>query len=132
MQIDETAKRGFGKYLKERRLSLGLTNKEVSSKLNISPSYLVDIEKGNRAAPLKHLTQLEDILLISEDEKNEFYDLAYQTHGNHLDINEYLDSHPTARKAVRLARDKNMSGEEFLDIVLSLTKENIEEEEIEK
>ena len=132
MDEKEIKKRAFGQFVRERRTNLGLSNREVSAKLNISSCYLTDIEKGNRRAPLKHLPALEEVLMLEKEELDKFYDLAYQTHGSHPDINEYLSTHPNARLAVRLARDKGLSGEEFLNIVLNFAEKDTTEEEIEK
>ena len=134
--MDEKNKRAFGQYLSEKIKDSGLRKTEVVNKIRISLPYLIDIEKGNRKAPLKHLKKLEELLNLNDEERNTFYDLAYQTHGNHPDINEYLSTHPYARLAIRLARDKKLSGEEFLELVLSLDKDNKNninnEEEFEK
>ena len=132
MFISEENKRAFGLYLAEKIKDSNLSKKEICDKIGISSSYLVDIVKGNRKAPLKHLKALESIFLFSEEDKNTFYDLAYQTHGNHLDINKYLEKNPAARLAIRLAQDKNMSGDEFLSLVLNFKKDNNNEEDLEK
>ena len=107
----------FGTYLKSRRTALGLTAREIAEKLNLSSVYICDIEKGNRHAPLGHLDQVAEILQVEESERDFFFDIAGCSHSNWPDINEYLEKNPNARKAIRLARDKNMLGEEFLKIV---------------
>lgn len=107
----------FGAYLKSRRTALGLGLREFADKLSLSPAYISDIEKGNRHAPSSHLEKVADILAVEKEEINSFYDLAGCSQSNWQDINEYLAQNPNARKAIRLARDKNMSGEEFLEIV---------------
>ena len=43
--------RTFGKFVRQRREELGKTVRGFAAELNITPAYLSDIEKGNRAAP---------------------------------------------------------------------------------
>lgn len=111
----------FGTYVKGRRSELDMTLKDFAISMNLSPAYISDIENGNRYAPLNYLDQAATILQVEDEEMNAFYDIAGCTHSNWPDINEYLKDKPYARKAIRLARDKNMSGEEFLEIVKSLS-----------
>ena len=111
----------FGVYVRGRRAELDMTLKEFANNMNLTPSYISDIENGNRYAPLKYLDEAASILQVEDEELNAFYDIAGCTHSNWQDINEYLKDKPHARKAIRLARDRNMSGEEFLEIVNSLS-----------
>ena len=48
----------FGEYVKQRRESLSITSKDFAAKVEISPAYLCDIEKGNRRPPEKYLEKL--------------------------------------------------------------------------
>ena len=123
----------FGVYLRARRHELGLSSRSFADELNLSAAYISDVEKGNRYAPLEHLEQIVRVLQIEEGEIEYFYDLAGCTHKNWPDINEYLAKTPNARKAIRLARDRNVSEKDFLNIVENLRQNNlIYQEEIEK
>ena len=124
-------KEKFGVYLRSRRLELGIGLREFAEKVNLSPAYISDIENGIRLAPINYLKNVIDILLIDEEEIDYFYDLAGSSHSNWPDINEYLAKTPIARKAIRLARDKNISQDDFAKLVLSLAddKENSKEED---
>ncbi len=112
----------FGFYLRARRSEIGITLREFAEKLHLSPAYISDIEKGNRYAPINYLDQVAELLRVEQEERNYLFDLAGCSHSNWPDINEYLAENPNARKAIRLARDKNMSGEEFLGLVEYLAK----------
>ena len=41
----------FGSYIRERRISAGLGQRELAKKIGIAASYLNDIEKNKRSAP---------------------------------------------------------------------------------
>ena len=114
----------FGIYVRTRREELGIKLRDFAKILNIAPAYLSDIEKGNRTAPLNHLEIIARELKVEESELEFFYDIAGCTHGNWPELNEYLASNRSAREAVRLARDKGLSEEEFLEMVLKLGEEN--------
>ena len=113
----------FGVYVKGRRKELGMTIRTFAGELNLTPAYISDFENGNRNAPLKYLEKVAHILLVEEDEINYFYDIAGASRSNWPDLNEYLAKTPNARKALRLARDKNMTGEQLLEAVSRLAKE---------
>lgn len=49
----------FGKYLKNKRTSNGLSLRDVEAKCNISNAYLSQIERGKRNVPtIKYLIRL--------------------------------------------------------------------------
>lgn len=120
----------FGVYVRDRRKDLGVSLRELAEKLGISAAYLSDIEKGNRKAPLEHLEQLAVLLQVEENEMEFYFDLSGCTHSNWPEINEYLAQNKSAREAVRLARDKGLTEEEFLRFVdgLGEKKESTENE----
>ena len=67
----------FGEFVKQRRESLGKTQKGFATEVEISPAYLSDIENGNRRAPDKYLARFASALNItSQDDLNDFYDMA--------------------------------------------------------
>lgn len=67
----------FGEYIKKLRQKIGLSLREVARRLEIEPSYLSDIERGRRNAPIKEkLDKLASILKIENSKIYEFYDLA--------------------------------------------------------
>lgn len=120
-------KEKFGHYLRERRNELGITLNVFAKKMKLSNAYISDIENGNRNAPMKYLKDVIKILKIDEDEINYFYDIAGCVHSNWPDINEYLAKTPNARKAIRLARDKNLTEKEFLEIISIIEQEKEQE-----
>lgn len=109
----------FGEYVKQRRESLKMTMRDFAEKVQISPAYLCDIEKGNRKPPVKYLEKIAEVLQITDaEELNAFYDSAgVSKNGQHSDINTYIDGLPSARMALRTAKDKHFTDEDWLMLV---------------
>lgn len=109
----------FGEYVKQRRESLKMTMRDFAEKVKISPAYLCDIEKGNRKPPEKYLEKFAEVLQITDADKlNAFYDSAgISKNGQHSDINTYIDGLPSARMALRTAKDKHYTDEDWLKLV---------------
>lgn len=109
----------FGEYVKHRREQLGKTMRGLAAEIEISPAYLCDIENGNRKAPERFLDRFAKALKITDpDELNAFYDLAgVSQNGRHSDINNYIDALPSARMALRTARDRNFTDQDWLELV---------------
>lgn len=120
MNKDISNRDKFGTWLRETRKEHGLSVRDLATSLNVSPAYISDIEKGNRHAPLNHLGKIAELFNIPEQELLYLTDLAGCSHDNHIDINKYLGANPTARKAMRAAKNADLSDEEFLKIFLQV------------
>ncbi len=109
----------FGEYVKQRRESLKMTMRDFADKVKISPAYLCDIEKGNRKPPEKFLDKFAEVLQITDaEELNAFYDSAgVSKNGQHTDINSYIETLPSARMALRTAKDKRYTDEDWMKLV---------------
>lgn len=117
----------FGRYIKQYREDNNLTQRELAKELGLGFSYLCDIENGNRRAPLKLVPILKQKFGIKEDELQDFDDMVSLSRGYGFpDISKYLFSHPKAMQAVRLAKEKDLSGEEFLSAVNQVLEEREE------
>lgn len=116
----------FGEFVKQRRESLGKTQKAFATEVEISPAYLSDIENGNRRAPEKFLERFAKALAItSQDDLNEFYDMAgVSQKGQHSDINTYIDDKPSARLALRTAMDKEWTDEDWRELIDIIKRKN--------
>ena len=110
----------FGIWLRTTRKEHGWGVAEFASMLGMSSGYLSDIEKGNRHAPLNHLEKIAKLFNLPEQELLYLADLAGCSRGHHKDINDYLAENPNARKAMRAAKNANLSDEEFLEIFLQV------------
>lgn len=109
----------FGEYVKQSREKLKMTMRDFAKKVNISPAYLCDIEKGTRKPPVKYLEKFSEVLQITDaEELNAFYDSAgISKNGQHSDINTYIDGLPSARVALRIARDNHYTDEDWSRLV---------------
>ena len=116
----------FGEYVKQRREHLELTMRDFAESVQISPAYLCDIEKGYRNPPAKHLDKFAEVLQITDaEELNKFYDMAgVGKNGQHADINSYIDGVPSARLALRVAKNKQFTDEQWLQLVEIIKKTN--------
>ena len=100
----------FGEYVKQRREQLGKTMRGFAAEVDISPAYLCDIEKGNRKAPEKFLKKFAEALQI--------VDLAgVSKNGQHSDINTYIETLPSARMALRTAKDHNYTDKDWMELI---------------
>jgi transcriptional regulator with XRE-family HTH domain len=108
----------FGEYIKARREALGKSIRGLAKELDMTAAYLSDIEKGNRYAPEKFLARMAEVLHITEDERNCFYDLAGKSrHYNYPDLTDYIGKTELARVALRFARDFNISNSQWQDFI---------------
>ena len=122
--------RSFGEFMKQRRLELNYNIKNVAECLKVTSGYISDIEKGNRHAPTAFLNKIISILEISEEDKNDFIDLAYLSHETcSPDLIKYLTTSKeakSARLAVHQVIENDISGDELLKLVTNYI-ENIKE-----
>ena len=108
----------FGRYIKARREVLGKSIRGLARELDITPVYLSDIEKGNRYAPEKYLGRMIEILRISGEDINLFYELAgISRNGDFPDLAEYIEKMEIVRIALRRARDLNISKAQWQDFI---------------
>ena len=96
-----------------------MSMRDVAVKVQISPAYLCDIEKGNRKPPEKYLEKFAEVLQIADaDELNAFYDSAgVSRNGQHTDINSYIEGVPFARMALRTAKDNHYTNDDWMRLV---------------
>lgn len=109
----------FGSYVKEKRQKKGISLRGLSELLDIAPSYMSDIEKGNRNAPTKEIIdKMIKVFELTDKEKVEFIDLAAKSKDTIAnDIVEYVSDNPNVRVALRKARDLDLGDEEWIKII---------------
>lgn len=85
----------FGEFIRQKRIEKGMGMRELSEMVGIAPSYLSDIEKGNRNAPNEDT--VECIMFSLGLINNDYFmalDLAADTHEDiPADIKKYLLEH---------------------------------------
>ena len=109
--MDDTDYQTFGDMLSQKRISMGLTLRELAAQLNISPPYLTDIEK-NRRRPFEYdrLQKIVKILGLTKSEADCLYDLAGQGRGEASpDLVGFIMDNSNVRRLLRAMRDNDIT-----------------------
>ncbi|ALS28816.1 Xre family transcriptional regulator [Paenibacillus sp. 32O-W] len=114
----------FGSFIEKRRKAKQLSMRKMAKLLGITPAYLSDIEKGRRYAPDKEkLFEISRILVLSEEERDEMFDLAGQTKGEiPPDLQEYIINKDIVKIALRIANKNNASDKDWEVFIKNLMK----------
>lgn len=119
---------GFSDYLKEKRIEKDITLRKMAKDLNISVSYLSDIESGHKMAPNskddKYKNLIDDIskyLELNEIDKSKLVELADMNLADrgHIsnDITNYIGQTPLASVALRKAKETNLTNDDWERII---------------
>lgn len=97
----------FSGYITAMRKRSGITLREMAARLDISPAYYCDVEKGRRHPLSFHkLEQFGQIAGMERQEVERMLDLAGAARGTIApDIADYIAEHEGAVKTLRLARN---------------------------
>ena len=94
----------LGQFLVQKRTEHNISARWLAKALNISAVYICDIEKGRRALPDDLLPKVAEILLLTEKEKTQMYDLVAMSKNTvSVDICEYIMNKDIVRKVIRTA-----------------------------
>lgn len=120
----------FGKFIEERRKSLGITLRGFAAELEIAPAYMSDIEKGRRYPPDKKLDEISRILKLNGADKEKLLDMAALTREKTVspDLPEYIMEKDLARVALRRAKAGNLSDEGWQEVIDLINKKVSDEE----
>ena len=112
----------FGEFLQKKREAAQITLRGMATKLDVSPSYLSDIEKGRRNPPeMDKLDLIANILHLSDDDKTVMLDLAGKMRNTVApDLPEYIMERDYVSAALRTARDLDASEADWLRFVEEL------------
>ena len=93
----------FGEYLEENRKSRNYTLRLFAKRINISYTYLADVEKSrSKAFKLEILKSIVEVLQLDEKETDMFYDLAGKSRNTiPPDIEEYLKQNKELIEEIR-------------------------------
>ena len=96
----------FGKYLEEKRKSRNYTIRAFAKKINISYTYLTDVEKGrSKAFKLEILKKIIEVLQLNGKETDMLYDLAGKSRDTIApDVEEYLKKNEEIIEEIRRIR----------------------------
>lgn len=97
----------FAEYITQIRLDRKLTLRQVAEKLNVSPAYYSDVEKGRRnPLSLEKIELFSEITNMTADEKVMMLDLAGKDRSEVApDLPEYIMGRDYVSAALRTARD---------------------------
>lgn len=102
----------FGEFLVQKRLQSDIPAKWLAEALGISQVYMCDIEKGRRRISEALLPRLAELLLLSEEERYEMYDLAAKAKNTvSADLSDYIMKNDIVRKLLRTAQKNGVSDE---------------------
>ena len=111
----------FGSFVREYRMSRGLSLRNLAAKLEISPVYMSNIETDRKPAPTQEkLDKLVEILGLGQYEVEQLLDLAAKSKSRQVsaDLPEYIMERDIVRVALRTAKEVDATDavwQEFID-----------------
>ena len=119
----------FGAFISSKRLEKSISLRQFADIIKISPEYLSKIENCERPAPSADiLTRMSDKLLLSEAEKEVFFDLAAKSKSDStiaVDLVDYINKNPTIHKTLRIAKRFNATDEDWQNFADILVKKDL-------
>lgn len=123
----------FGDYLKEKRIEKDVSLRKMSKDLDISVSYLSDIESGHKMVPNskdeKYKNLLNSIVIylgLNNEEKEKIINLADRDliEKGHMstDITDYIGENPLAGIALRKAKESNLTDDDWKEFIAHFSK----------
>jgi transcriptional regulator with XRE-family HTH domain len=100
-----TSDKTLGEVIRDARVAAEMSLRDLSNKLDISPSYISDIENDRRVPSEQVMHQLADALKVSFD------DLMARAGRVGDEAERYLKHHPTAGVLFRRISDKRLPEE---------------------
>ena len=118
----------FGEFIAQKRVQMGITLRDMASRLGLTAPYLSDVEKDRRNPfDMDKLTQLARILALTPEENTQMLDLAGKKRNSVApDLPGYIMERDYVSAALRTARDLNAGEEEWLRFVEALKNERKE------
>lgn len=132
--IDGDIKMGeYGEFIKKKRGEKKISLRQMARDLNISVSYLSDLEQGIKLPPNSKDDNYKDLvdrifnyLSMSDEEKNHCLDLSDKELINkgHVsnDITDYMGKTPMATMALRRAKENNLTDDDWKKIFDNMNK----------
>ena len=117
--------KSFGRFLISKRQEKEISARQLAIALDYSAAYICDIEKDRRHVPDEILEKLPVLLHLSEEEKEEMYDLAARSRNTvSADLPEYIMEKDIVRAALRTAKKHNATDKQWEDFIRRITKES--------
>lgn len=122
-------KNTFGAFVSQKRHEQCISLRQFADMIKISPEYLSKIENCERPAPSNDiLMRMSDKLLLSEAEKEVFFDLAARSKSDSsiaVDLVNYIHKYPTIYKTLRIAKRCNATDEDWQKFADMLDEKNL-------
>lgn len=113
----------FGEFLIAKREENDITLREMARMLDVSPTFMSDVEKNRSTPKAERLEKLAEILYLDNDEKAVMYDLVGKQRDSVApDLPEYIKGRDYVSVALRTARDLDIGEKEWLEFVAELKK----------
>ena len=112
----------FGEFLQTKRTEKKITIRKMGELVDLSISYLIDIEKGRRNPPdLAKLEKIAEVLELTTEEKETLMNLAGDMRETVApDLPDYIRGRDYVAAALRTARDLDAGDEEWAQFVAEL------------
>lgn len=123
----------FGNFISKKRKEKEISLRTMAKDLNISVSYLSDLEQGNKLPPNSTKDNYKDLMMLimdylelSDEEKSNCQlfadnDLVKKGYVSN-DITNYMGQTPLANVALRKAKDLNYSDDDWKKIIEKIEK----------
>jgi transcriptional regulator with XRE-family HTH domain len=123
----------FGTFLKDMRNEKGISLRELAKRVNISHSYLSNLENGKKPPPgNKLLIDIANALSLNKESQRLLFDIAAKAkelqrsdYTIPADISKYLYETVAARRFIREADNQGCSNDFWDEILRQLTNKNI-------
>lgn len=110
----------FGEYLSNKRKQKEMSLRMLAKELDISPTYLSDVENNRRnALSYEKLQKIIEVLGLEADEQKDLYDLAGKSKDTiPADVEEYIKENTqviTLLRQIQQGKHKNLLKEQKED-----------------
>ena len=114
-------KLAFGRFITLKRHNVGLSIREFSKLLSVSPSFVCGMESGKKPAPsVETQTKISKILALTETEQELLFDLAVKTKRDGTipgDVCQYILSDNDVIIFLRKAKRLHAKGKDLLNLL---------------
>lgn len=126
-------KNKFGDYLKEKRQQKGISIRAMATGLDISVSYLSELESGVKLPPNSNkkdygnlIQKIIEYLELDSESEKKMRELADSVLGSNgympNDMTDYVKDMPVAMAALRKAKEANISESQWQKIIEQMDK----------
>lgn len=113
----------FSILIKEARIRLNFGQRELARLINVSPSYLNELEQGKRSAPSKKiLHEIQKILKI--DEELLYNSAGFSKKSLAPDLQQFIEENISINSLLRVMKNLKFSEKKILELKNMITTQN--------